>query len=144
MATGFGMIFGLASWLVAPWGVRLARRRRAPPPYTKEVFLKRLDGWVDSLQPAILVPLILLAIGWTIWRARRDRQPSTSSADRCAHAAAAVGMFGWITGAAYPYYRFMNATVALFALGGLGAYVAIKWLWKWTASPRSPASSRRS
>ena len=41
-----------------------------------------------------------------------------------------VGMFGWITGAAYPYYRFMNATVALFALGGLGAYVAIKWLWK--------------
>ena len=40
-----------------------------------------------------------------------------------------IGVFGWVTGAAYPYYRFMNATVALFALVGLGAYVAIKWLW---------------
>ena len=48
MATGFGMIFGLASWLVAPWGVAGSLADAAlPPPYTKDVFLKRLDdgGW---------------------------------------------------------------------------------------------------
>ncbi|HJS27465.1 MAG TPA: MFS transporter [Actinomycetota bacterium] len=132
MATGFGMIFGLASWLVSPWGVAGSLADAAlPPPYTKEVFLKRLDGWVDSLQPAILVPLVLLAVGWTIWRARRDHEPSNQFGSLAAiMLLPLVGMFGWITGAAYPYYRFMNATVALFALGGLGAYVAIKWLWK--------------
>jgi MFS family permease len=132
MATGFGMIFGLATWLVAPWGVTGSLADAAlPPPYTKDVFLKRLDGWVDSLQPAILVPLILLAIGWTIWRARKDHQPSDQFGSITAlMLLPLLGMFGWVTGAAYPYYRFMNATVALFALGGLGAYVAIKWLWK--------------
>ncbi|HYG73294.1 MAG TPA: MFS transporter, partial [Actinomycetota bacterium] len=41
-----------------------------------------------------------------------------------------LGMLGWVAGAAYPYYRFMNATVAIFALTGLGAYVAVKWLWQ--------------
>ena len=39
-----------------------------------------------------------------------------------------LGIFGFVA-ATYPYYRFMNATMALFALGGLGAYVAIRWLW---------------
>ena len=67
------MIFGLATWLFAPWGVAGSLADAAlPPPYTREVFMKRLGGWVDSLQPMIVVPLILLAIGWTIWRARRD------------------------------------------------------------------------
>ncbi len=132
MATGFGMVFGLATWLVAPWGVTGSLADAAlPPPYTKDVFLKRLDGWVDSLQPAILVPLVLLAIGWTIWRARKDREPSDQFGSISALMLLPfIGIFGWLTGAAYPYYRFMNATVALFALGGLGAYVAIKWLWK--------------
>ncbi|MGH2637589.1 MAG: hypothetical protein ACRDHU_15775, partial [Actinomycetota bacterium] len=93
--------------------------------------MKRLGGWVDSLQPAIIVPLVILAIGWTIWRARRDHERSDQFGTISALLLLPfLGVFGWITGAAYPYYRFMNATVALFPLVGLGAYVAIKWLWK--------------
>jgi hypothetical protein len=132
MATGFGMFFGLASWLLSPWGVAGSLADAAlPPPYTREVFMKRLDGWIDSLQPAIIVPLVLLAIGWTIWRARKDRVPSDGFGTISAMLLLPfLGTLGWITGAAYPYYRFMNATVALFALSGLGAYVAIKWLWR--------------
>jgi Major Facilitator Superfamily len=130
MATGFGMIFGLATWLTAPWGVAGSLTDAAlPPPYTRDVFLRRLGSWVGSLQPAIIVPLILLAIGWTIWRARKDRQPSDGFGTISAILLLPlIGSFGWVTGAAYPYYRFMNATVAVFALTGLGAYVAIRWL----------------
>jgi sugar phosphate permease len=132
MATGFGMIFGLATWLIAPWGVAGSLADAAlPPPYTREVFMKRLDGWVGSIQPGIVVPLVLLAVGWTIWRARRDRERSDQFGTLGAlMLLPLLGMLGWITGAAYPYYRFMNATVAIFALTGLGAYVAIRWLLK--------------
>lgn len=132
MATGFGMIVGLASWLAAPWGVAGSLADAAlPPPYTREVFMNRLGGWVSSIQPAITVPMIALAIGWTIWRARRDRAPSDGFGTISAlMLLPLLGMFGWVAGAAYPYYRFMNATVALFALAGLGAYVAIRWLWR--------------
>ncbi|HET7235201.1 MAG TPA: MFS transporter [Actinomycetota bacterium] len=131
MSVGFGMIAGLGSWLVSPWGVAGSLADAAlPPPYTKEVFLKRLDGWVDSLQPMIIVPLVLLAIGWTVYRARKDRKPSDGFATISAMMLLPfLGVFGFVV-ATYPYYRFMNATVGLFPLAGLGAYVAIRWLWK--------------
>ena len=129
MSTGFGMFFGLALWLVAPWGVAGSLADAAlPPPYTREVFMKRLGAWVDSLQPMIVVPLILLAIGYTIWRARKDREPSDEFGTVSTMMLIPfLGVLGFLAGAVYPYYRFMNATMALFPLTGLGAYVAIRW-----------------
>jgi sugar phosphate permease len=129
MSVGFGMIFGLASWLVSPWGVAGALADAAlPPPYTQAVFEKRLWGWVDSLQPAIIVPLVVVAIAWTIWRAREDRAASDGFGTISAMLLLPfLGTLGWIAGAAYPYYRFMNATMALFPLVGLGAYVIVRW-----------------
>jgi MFS family permease len=131
MSVGFGMIFGLSTWLIAPWGVTGSLADAAlPPPYTREVFLDRLKGWVGSLQPGILVPLVVLAIAWMIWRARRDRARSDEFGTISAMLLLPfLGIFGFVA-ATYPYYRFMNATMALFTLGGLGAYVAIRWLWK--------------
>jgi MFS transporter len=130
MSVGFGMVFGLATWLVAPWGVAGSLADAAlPPPYTREVFMKRLGGWVSSLQPEITFPLILLAIGWVIWRARKDRRPASEFGTVSAMwLLPLIGMFGWVFGAAYPYYRFMNATTGLMALTGLGTWVAIRWL----------------
>ncbi|MGH2527961.1 MAG: MFS transporter [Actinomycetota bacterium] len=132
MATGFGMIVGLASWLVGPWGVAGSLADAAlPPPYTREVFLHRLGGWVASLQPLITFPLILLGIGWVIYRARKDRQPADGFGTISAlWLLPLVGVFGFLVGKAYPYYRFMNATVALMPLLGLGAWVAARWLLK--------------
>src|SRR5262245_51182291 len=131
MSVGFGMIFGLATWLIAPWGVSGSLADAAlPPPYTREVFLDRLKGWVGSLQPGILIPLVVLAIGWTIWTARRKRERSDEFGTVSAMLLLPfLGVFGFVA-ATYPYYRFMNATMALFALAGLGAYVAIRWLWR--------------
>ncbi len=132
MATGFGMIVGLASWLVGPWGVTGSLADAAlPPPYTREVFLHRLGGWVASLQPFITFPLIALAIGWVIYRARKDRRPADGFGTLSAlWLLPLVGVFGFLVGKAYPYYRFMNATVALMPLLGLGAWVAARWLLK--------------
>jgi MFS family permease len=132
MSIGFGMIFGLATWLLSPWGVAGSLADAAlPPPYTQEVFQKRLAGWVDSIQPMITVPLILLAIGWAIYRSRKDRAPGDAAVTiSTMWLIPLLGMLGWIAGAAYPYYRFMNATAALMALLGVGAWVAIAWLLK--------------
>lgn len=130
LSIGSGMIFGLATWLLAPWGVAGSLADAAlPPPYTRDVFLKRLGGWVDSLQPEITFPLIALAIGWVIYRSWKDRRPAdTAGTISAMWLLPLLGMFGWIAGAAYPYYRFMNATSALMALLGIGAWVAVAWL----------------
>ncbi len=130
LAAGFGIVFGLATWLASPWGVKGSLSDAAlPPPYTRDVFFKRLVGWVASLQPVITVPLILLAIGWVVWRARRDRAPASEYGSVSSMwLLPLLGTLGWIFGAAYPYYRFMNATAGLMALTGLGTWVAIRWL----------------
>ncbi|HZD80564.1 MAG TPA: MFS transporter, partial [Actinomycetota bacterium] len=130
MSIGFGMVLGLGSWLVGPWGVTGSLADAAlPPPYTQAVFEKRLWQWVLSLQPVITFPLILLAIGWVIYRARRDRRPASGFGTLSAlWLLPLVGIFGFLLGKAYPYYRFMNATAAIMPLVGLGAWVAARWL----------------
>jgi MFS family permease len=130
LSVGSGMILGLGSWLAGPWGVKGSLADAAlPPPYTKDVFLHRLSGWVGSLQPLITFPLILLAIGWVIYRTRKDRRPAdTFGTVSALWLLPLLGVFGWIAGSTYPYYRFMNATAALMPLLGLGLWVAVRWL----------------
>jgi hypothetical protein len=132
LSIGTGMILGLASWLVGPWGVKGSLADAAlPPPYTQAVFQQRLSQWVGSLQPMITFPLILLAIGWVVWRARKDRAPASQFGTiSVMWLIPLLGTLGWMAGKAYPYYRFMNATAALFPLVGLGAFVAVRWLLK--------------
>ncbi len=130
LSAGFGMIFGLALWLVGPWGVAGSLADAAlPPPYTQAVFQDRLGQWVQSLQPLITFPLIGLAIVWTVWDSRKRRQPAdTFSITSIWLMLPLLGTLGFLAGKAYPYYRFMNATTALFPLLGLGAWVAIRWM----------------
>jgi MFS family permease len=130
LSVGSGMILGLGSWLAGPWGVKGSLADAAlPPPYTKEVFLDRLSGWVGSLQPLITFPLILLAIGWVIYRARKDERPAdTFGTVSAMWLLPLLGVFGFLVGKTYPYYRFMNATAALMPLLGLGLWVAVRWL----------------
>ncbi|MFB3737427.1 MAG: MFS transporter [Candidatus Velamenicoccus archaeovorus] len=130
LSIGVGMIAGLGSWLVGPWGVKGSLADAAlPPPYTQAVFERRLGDWVLSLQPAITFPLILLGIGWVVYRARRDRRPASGFGTISAlWLLPLLGVFGFLLGKAYPYYRFMNATAAVMPLVGLGVWVAARWL----------------
>jgi MFS family permease len=144
LSVGSGMILGLGSWLAGPWGVKGSLADAAlPPPYTMEVFLHRLSGWVGSLQPFITFPLILLAIGWVIYRAHKDQRPAdTFGTVSAMWLLPLLGVFGFLIGKTYPYYRFMNATVALMPLLGLGLWVAVRWLLNRAGGNRVPAANR--
>lgn len=128
MATGFGMIIGLASWLVGIWGLKASLADAAlPPPYTKAFFLKRLGEWIASMNPVITGPLIVVAIASAVLVSRRRREP----ADQFTMLSAwwlfpFAGILTILTGT-LPYYRFMNATAAPIALVGLGAFVAMRY-----------------
>src|SRR5207245_3162281 len=38
-----------------------------------------------------------------------------------------AGCFGFLAGLTYPYYRFMNTTLAIVVLAGMGAWVAARF-----------------
>ncbi|MEX0651519.1 MAG: hypothetical protein WD186_05770, partial [Actinomycetota bacterium] len=60
MSVGFGMVAGLASWVVGIWGTPASLAEAAlPPPYTAEFFTERLIEWTLSMQPAVIVPFIV-------------------------------------------------------------------------------------
>ena len=77
MSVGFGMIAGLAMWVVGIWGKPASLAEAAlPPPYTAKFFTDRLVEWVESLQPIVIVPFIVIAIVSTILLSRRTREPA--------------------------------------------------------------------
>jgi hypothetical protein len=138
MSTGFGMITGLALWVVGIWGPggpELLKDAALPPPYTAAFFRDRLVEWLTSMQPLtkpiLTVPLILAAIVSAIVVSRRTRTPAPQY-----HQVSIwwmlpfAGVLTVLLGQAIPYYRFMNASAAPMALTGLGAYVAVRWLYR--------------
>ena len=75
-SVGFGMVAGLACWVIGIWGSAASFAEAAlPPPYTAEFFTARLKEWMLSMQPAVIVPFIIVAIASTILRARRHASP---------------------------------------------------------------------
>ena len=129
MSVGFGMIAGLAMWVVGIWGKSASLADAAlPPPYTKEFFAARLREWVMSLQPLIIGPLVIIAIVSTILMARRERRPAhTYDQASIWWLLPFLGTLTVLTATVVPYYRFMNASAAPMALAGLGSFVAIRW-----------------
>lgn len=140
MATGFGMLLGLALWFTPLWGRSAPLADAAlPPPYDREFFNDRLLDWVLSMKPLITFTLAALAIAATIWTARRRREPAdTYSMTSIWYLFPYVGVLGALTSAALPYYRFMNSTTAIMILSGLGAWVAVRWLSRRTGGARVP------
>ena len=129
MSVGSGMVAGLACWVIGIWGKPASLAEAAlPPPYTAKFFTDRLVEWVESLQPLVIVPFIVIAIVSTILLSRRTREPARGE-DQVSiwWLVAFVGAASVFTGATLPYYRFMNASAAPMALVGLGAFVAIRW-----------------
>ena len=148
LSTGFGMVAGLALWVVGIWGPggpELLKDAALPPPYTAEFFRDRLVEWVTSMQPAITFPLV----------AGRDRLDDHRSLGRTRTPATQyeqvsiwwmfpfAGVLTFLLGQAIPYYRFMNATAAPMALTGLGAFVAVRWLYRGEGDAKYRGRSRR-
>jgi MFS family permease len=139
MSTGFGMIFGLAWWIIGIWGPKAKLSDAAlPPPYSKEFFSARLTEWIGSLRPIITVTLILVAIVSAILLSRRSKQP----ADQYTVVSVwwlfpLVGVLTVFTSTVVPYYRFMNATAAPIALVGLGAFAAVRFFLRLSGSAKT-------
>jgi MFS family permease len=140
LSVGFGMIAGLASWVVGIWGVSANLKDAAlPPPYAKAFFVDRLLEWIGSMQPVIVVPFIAVAIGSAVLLARRERRPAnTFDVTSAWWLLPLVGIGSVLLGTdtqvsgdpnspVVPYYRFVNATAAPLALVGLGAFALIWW-----------------
>jgi len=130
MSAGFGMIAGLACWVIGIWGKPASLAEAAlPPPYTAEFFTQRLIEWTVSLQPIVIVPFIVVAIVSTIMLSRTAARPVRNEEQVSIWwLLAFAGVASVLTGAAIPYYRFMNASAAPMVLVGLGSFVAIRWL----------------
>jgi hypothetical protein len=129
MSVGFGMFAGLSCWVIGIWGSSASLAEAAlPPPYTAAFFAARLREWTLSMQPIVIVPFIIVAVGSTILRARRYASPArTEDLASIWWLLAFAGALTVITGKAIPYYRFMNASAAPMALVGLGSFAAIHW-----------------
>lgn len=131
-----------AIWKLGIWGppAPLADAALAPP-YTSDFFVDRLVLWVKAMRPFPLVapegllnnvtalngPLLVVgAVGLlAAWKRWIDDDLSRVS---ILWLAPLVGIFGFLAGKSYPYYRFFNTTLAWVLLVGIGAYFVARWL----------------
>jgi MFS transporter len=134
LSTGFGMVTGLALWVVGIWGPggpELLKDAALPPPYTAEFFRQRLVEWVTSMEPLVTFPLVLVAIVSTIVVAKKTRTPAGQYEQVSIWwMLPFAGVLTFLLGQQIPYYRFMNATAAPMALVGIGSFVAVRWLYR--------------
>ncbi len=133
IASAVGVIFGLAIWKVGLWGVQSPFADAAlPPPYPSSVFKAQLGDWLLSLKPLVTGPLVAIAIGFiavTAVRGRSRREPMDDYRRMSLlWLLPYLGVFGFVAGLTYPYYRFMNTTLAVLLLTGLGAWLVVRFV----------------
>jgi MFS family permease len=129
-AAGVGTVAGLAFWVGGLWGLSAPFADAAlPPPYPLEVFRSTLGQWVLSLYPLVSGPLFAVALASIAARTVR-RDGSTEEYDRMSllWMLPFLGTLGFAAGLTYPYYRFMNTTLAVMLLVGMGTWVAARYL----------------
>jgi Major Facilitator Superfamily len=132
ISAGTGAVVGLAMWKLGAWGVKAPFADAAlPPPYPKAAFEQTLRQWLGSLQPVVIVPLVAVAVGSIVVTTFRNRRggPALDEYPRMSllWLLPLLGLFGFVAGLVYPYYRFLNTTLAVMLLVGLGAWVAVRF-----------------
>lgn len=129
IATGtVAVILTAAFWLGGLWGPASSFSDAAvPPPADVAYFVTRSVGVLESLEPffplLVLFPLMALALVHLVVRVVRRREYFAELT--AAWTLPLLGMLGFLIGAAYPYFRFFNATVAPELLAALGLFLLI-------------------
>ena len=128
LVTAFVAAVGvLAVWTVGIWGQSASLTEAAlSPPYGRDFFLNRLDIWIDSMRPALNGPLFAIGAVGLLAAGRRAVDDELARVS-IVWLAPLAGVFGFLAGLAYPYYRFFNTTLAWVLLVGVGAYFAIRY-----------------
>jgi hypothetical protein len=116
-----------AFWKVGIWGVKESLGEAAlAPPYGSSFFLDRMNLWVHAMRPAINGPLFAIGAIGLLAAGRRaiDNEVARIS---ILWLAPLAGLFGFLAGLTYPYYRFFNTTLAWVLLPALGIYFAARF-----------------
>jgi hypothetical protein len=120
-----------AIWKVGIWGPSESLSEAAlSPPYSSGFFIGRMMLWVAAMRPALngvlfaIGAIALLAVGRGMVE---DELPRIS----LGWLLPLVGLFGFVGGLTYPYYRFFNTTMAIPLLIGVGAYFALRLMFDW-------------
>jgi hypothetical protein len=131
IATGtIAVIVVAAFWLGGLWGPTSSFSDAAvPPPETVDFFINRSVGVLKSLEPfypvLILFPLMAVGLVALVVKVFRDREYFAEVA--VAWTLPVAGMLGFLIGAAYPYFRFFNATLAPLLLAAVALTLLILW-----------------
>ncbi len=119
-------------WKVGAWGKSVSLSEAAlPPPASADFFKTRLTDWVGQLRPLLNGPLLVVGLIGLLVAGRKafeDAMPRLT----ILWLLPLVGVFGFVAGFAYPYYRFLNTTVAWVLLVGLGAAFLARMFVQWS------------
>src|SRR5918996_1560805 len=129
IVTGTGaVIMTSAFWLGGLWGPQSSFGGAAvPPPADVEYFVNRSLSVLKSLEPfyplLILIPLMVLGLAHLVVRVVRRKEYFAELT--VGWTLPLLGMLGFVIGAAYPYFRFFNATLAPELLASVGLFLVI-------------------
>ena len=128
LLTGFtACVLTFLIWSIGIWGKSSSLSEAAlAPPYGSDFFLARLNLWLDSMRPALNVPFLLLGTGGLLVAGKRALNDEMTRVS-ILWLAPLVGIFGFLAGKAYPYYRFLNTTLSWVFLLGVGMYFAMRF-----------------
>ena len=123
LVTGFlAAVAVYAIWKVGVWGESASLSEAAlPPPASADFFKVRLGDWVSAMRPALNGPLFLVGLIGVVAAGRRAADDELARVS-VVWLAPLAGVFGFLAGIAYPYYRFFNTTLAWVLLVGLGIF----------------------
>ena len=130
LATAFvAVVVTIAIWIGGLWGRSVSLAEAALlPPYGVDFFLDRLILWVNAMRPLLNGPLLVIGlVGLLAARPWQKLGEDELTRISVAWLAPLVGLFGFLAGAAYTYYRFFNTTLAWVLLVGIGAYFALRF-----------------
>ena len=118
----------LAIWQFGLWGKSTSLAEAAlPPPYDSDFFLERMGDWVAAMTPVLNGPLLVIGLIGLFVAGRRWVEDEFSVVT-FAWLAPLAGLFGFVGGLTYPYYRFFNTTLSWVVLVGLGGYLLIRFV----------------
>ncbi len=117
-----------AVWTVGIWGESAPLTDAAlAPPYGSDFFLDRMGLWVDAMRPLFNGPLLVVGVIGILAAGKRWVNEDLARVS-ILWLAPLAGLFGFVGGLTYPYYRFFNTTLAWVLLVGLGAYFIVRFL----------------
>jgi hypothetical protein len=129
LATAFtAAVVTLAIWTIGIWGKSVSLSEAAlPPPYGVDFFVDRMVLWVKAMRPLLNGPLFVIGAVGLLAVGRRAAEDELARVS-IVWLVPLVGLFGFIAGVAYPYYRFFNTTLAWVLLVGVGGWFVMRFL----------------